>query len=78
MRQHLGAVYTLPNKGLVREFVLHIPREFYRHKVFSAALFDNLRQRRGITEYVGKPYHFAMFAEFVLKEFFSVKELSYD
>ena len=49
-----------------------IPREFYRHKVISSALLHYLRQRRGIAEYVGEPYHFASLAKLVFKKLFAV------
>ncbi len=44
MRKHLAAVYASPYKSLIRKFVLHIPSEFYRHKILSVALTYYLRQ----------------------------------
>ncbi len=77
VRNYLASVYSFPYKSLVREFILHIPSEFYSHEIFSAAFFNYLRIGCRKTENVGKPHRFAMLAEFLFKEFFSVQKLSY-
>ena len=57
IREYIGTVYPLPEEGVIRHFIGLAPTDFGGHEFINAALAEDLRQCRGITEYIGEPKH---------------------
>ncbi len=53
--QNTRAIQSLPPERVVGEAVVLVPTEFDREKIIQPGLFDQLRQRPGITENIRQP-----------------------
>ena len=74
--EHLAAVDSLPQEGLVPGFVEVVPRQLLGEKVADAGLAHDLRQLAVIPEHVRVPELAAEGAELALEEALAVQELA--
>ena len=77
VRQNAASVNAFPHHGVIGNLVELVPGKLCRHEVINAALFHNLGQRTGITEYVRQPQHTVFHAELLTEEAFAVQELTH-
>ncbi|KXK10557.1 MAG: hypothetical protein UZ18_ATM001002446, partial [Armatimonadetes bacterium OLB18] len=75
VRPNLRAVDALPPEGVVRELVELVPTDLLRQEVLDAELNEDLRQRGGVSEHVGKPHIDRRDSQLFAKVLSTVKEL---
>ena len=76
--EHLGSVEPAPPEGVAGQLIDLVPGDFGGHEIVDAALFENLRQRNRIAEYVGQPENFAVHAEFLFEKPLAVQKLPHE
>ncbi|MPM81991.1 hypothetical protein SDC9_129049 [bioreactor metagenome] len=77
MGEHFGPVDSLPQKGVMGEFVELTPGDLLCDEVVAARFPDDLGHRGGVTEHIGEPQVLHFNTKFVSEKIFTVNELTY-
>ena len=77
MGQNLRAVQSFPPESIVGHHIILVPAYLGGHKVAHFTPLHNLRQSRGVTEYVRKPENLTLLAELLPEKCFPIQELAH-
>ena len=75
--KNFASVNSLPKEGIHGKRVRIIPADFRGDEVIHAALFQNLRHGRTVTEHVGQEADAAFLSELLAHIFLSVEKLAH-